>query len=153
MANASISELRPGALTGSLARSSSQVAGSLADRVGRKRTFMAGLIAFAAGSTWAAFSGSVGVLIAARAGMGIGAALIMPSTLSIITATFTDRGEPQRALGFWSGTAGGRASPSRVAIIGSLLSTRYQHRITGKIAPTTSLVFVFGSRAWSSHPC
>src|ERR1017187_4190390 len=74
------------------------VAGTLADRVGRKRTFVAGLLAFAAGSTWAAFSGTLGVLIAARASMGIGAALIMPSTLSIITATFTDRGERQRAL-------------------------------------------------------
>jgi MFS family permease len=42
------------------------VAGSLADRVGRKRTFLAGLAAFAVGSAWAAFSGSVGVLIAAR---------------------------------------------------------------------------------------
>jgi MFS family permease len=58
------------------------VAGSLADRVGRKRTFVAGLAAFAAGSTWAAFSGSVGGLIAARASMGIGAALIMPRTAS-----------------------------------------------------------------------
>jgi hypothetical protein len=50
------------------------VAGSLADRVGRKRTFLAGLVAFAGGSAWAAFSGSVAMLIAARASMGIGAA-------------------------------------------------------------------------------
>ena len=56
--------------------------------------------AFAAGSTWAAFSGSTGMLIAARASMGIGAALIMPSTLSIITNTFTDRAErPARDRG------------------------------------------------------
>jgi MFS family permease len=61
------------------------VAGSVADRVGRKRTFLAGLLLFAAGSSWAAFSGSVGMLIAARASMGVGGALIMPSTLSIIT--------------------------------------------------------------------
>jgi EmrB/QacA subfamily drug resistance transporter len=81
-------------------------AGSLADRVGRKRTFVVGLLLFAAGSTWAAFSGSVEMLIAARAGMGIGAALIMPSTLAIITNTFTDRAERQRALGFWSATSG-----------------------------------------------
>ena len=50
------------------------VGGSLADRVGRKRTFVAGLAAFAGGSAWAAFSGTVGVLIAARASMGVGAA-------------------------------------------------------------------------------
>ena len=82
------------------------VAGSLADRVGRKRTFQAGLAAFAGGSAWAAFSGSVGVLIAARASMGIGAAMMMPSTLSIITDMFRDGGQRQRAIGFWGGTTG-----------------------------------------------
>jgi EmrB/QacA subfamily drug resistance transporter len=82
------------------------VAGSLADRVGRKRTFLAGLAAFAGGSAWAAFSGSVGVLTTARASMGIGAALMMPSTLSIITDMFRDGGQRQRAIGFWAGTSG-----------------------------------------------
>ncbi len=82
------------------------VAGSLADRIGRKRTFLAGLAAFAAGSAWAAFSGSVGMLIAARASMGIGGALMMPSTLAIITDMFRDAGERQRAIGLWAGTSG-----------------------------------------------
>ncbi len=99
------------------------VAGSLADRVGRKRTFIVGLAAFAAGSTWAAFSGGVAVLIAARASMGIGAALIMPSTLSIITATFTDRAERQRALGFWSATSG--AGVALGPIVGGLLLAHF----------------------------
>jgi EmrB/QacA subfamily drug resistance transporter len=99
------------------------VAGSLADRVGRKRTFLAGLVAFAVGSTWAAFSGTVEVLIAARASMGIGAALIMPSTLSIITNTFTDRGERQRDLGFWSGTSG--AGVALGPIVGGLLLAHF----------------------------
>jgi len=99
------------------------VAGSLADRVGRKRTFLAGLAAFAVGSIWAAFSGTVGVLIAARASMGIGAALIMPSTLSIITNTFTDRGERQRALGLWSATSA--AGISLGPIVGGLLLAHF----------------------------
>jgi len=82
------------------------VAGSLADRVGRKWTFFAELVAFAAGSAWAAFSGSVDMLIAARASMGVGGALMMPSTLAIITDMFVDRQERQRAIGIWAGTTG-----------------------------------------------
>jgi EmrB/QacA subfamily drug resistance transporter len=99
------------------------VAGSLADRVGRKRTFMAGLGAFAAGSTWAAVSGSTDMLIAARASMGVGAALIMPSTLSIITNTFTDPEDRQRALGLWSATSG--AGIALGPIVGGLLLAHF----------------------------
>ncbi len=99
------------------------VMGSLADRVGRRRTFIAGLFVFAAGSGWAAASGSVQMLIAARAGMGVGAALIMPSTLAIITNTFADAAERQRALGFWSGTSG--AGIALGPIVGGLLLAHF----------------------------
>jgi EmrB/QacA subfamily drug resistance transporter len=82
------------------------VSGSVADRIGRKKVFCAGLLAFAAGSAWAAFSGSTGMLIAARASMGIGGAIMMPATLSLITSIFTDTTERQRAIGLWAGTSG-----------------------------------------------
>ncbi|WP_199808491.1 MFS transporter, partial [Streptomyces sp. NRRL S-1022] len=68
------------------------VAGSSADRFGRRRVFTAGLALFGVTSAWAAYSGSVGMLIAARTGMGVGAAMMMPATLSIITDVFRDPG-------------------------------------------------------------
>jgi len=82
------------------------VAGSLGDRLGRKRVLMTGLFVFAAGSATSAFSGTPDRLIAARALMGVGAAAIMPSTLSILTNVFTEADERARAIGLWSGTTG-----------------------------------------------
>ncbi|MBA2286224.1 MAG: MFS transporter [Ktedonobacteraceae bacterium] len=79
--------------------------GSLSDRFGRRRALMLGLLIFAGGSLWSAFSGSANVLIAARAFMGIGGALIMPSTLSITTNMFSGK-ERGRAIGAWAGVAG-----------------------------------------------
>jgi EmrB/QacA subfamily drug resistance transporter len=78
--------------------------GALGDRFGRKLALDAGLLVFVAASAASAFAGSAEVLIAARAAMGIGAALIMPATLSIITNIFppTERG---RAIGVWAGMA------------------------------------------------
>jgi len=82
------------------------VAGSLGDRLGRKWVFMAGLLIFASGSAVSAFSATPDRLIAARAFMGIGAAAIMPSTLSILTNVFTEPQGRARAIGIWSGTTG-----------------------------------------------
>jgi EmrB/QacA subfamily drug resistance transporter len=99
------------------------VSGSVADRVGRKRTLLAGLVLFILGSAAAAFSGTINLLIAARAGMGLGAALIMPSTLSIVTTIFTDRRERQRAFGIWAATSG--VGIALGPIIGGLLLSRF----------------------------
>jgi EmrB/QacA subfamily drug resistance transporter len=80
-------------------------AGSLGDRFGRRRALTAGLITFGVGSLLAALAPGSGELIAARALMGVGGALIMPSTLSILTATFPPR-ELGKAIGIWAGFAG-----------------------------------------------
>ncbi len=121
------------------------VSGSLADRVGRKRTFLAGLAIFAVCSTWAAFSGSAEILIAARACMGVGATLIMPSTLSIITNTFGDPRERQRALGIWAGTSG--AGVSLGPIVGGLLLAHFDWGSVFLInVPIAALALVLGGR-------
>jgi len=97
--------------------------GSLADRIGRKKVFLAGLVVFAVTSVWAAYSGSVGMLIAARAGMGIGGAFMMPSTLSLVTSIFTDAAERQRAISLWAATTGVGAALGPIA--GGLLLSRF----------------------------
>ena len=78
--------------------------GTLGDRHGRKRALQGGLLLFGASSAAVVFADSVNGLIALRVLMGLGAALIMPATLSIITNVFP-REERGRAIGVWAGTA------------------------------------------------
>ncbi len=80
--------------------------GALGDRMGRKWVFMGGLVVFGTGSGFAAWSESPGGLTLARAVMGVGAAALMPSTLSILTNVFVSQRDRARAIGIWSGTAG-----------------------------------------------
>jgi EmrB/QacA subfamily drug resistance transporter len=80
--------------------------GSIGDRSGRRRALTAGLVVFAAGCLGSALVGTAGGLVAMRALTGVGAALIFPATLSIITNVFTDPGERQRAIAVWASTAG-----------------------------------------------
>ena len=82
------------------------LAGAIADRYGRQRALAGGLAVFAAGSLAAAFTQTTTELIAARAVMGVGGAFIMPATLSIITAVFTDHAERTKAIGLWSAVSG-----------------------------------------------
>src|SRR4051794_19430277 len=80
-------------------------AGSLGDRFGRKRALTFGLAVFGLGSLGSALAGSAALLIAMRALMGVGGAFIMPSTLSILAATFPAH-ERGRAIGIWAGVSG-----------------------------------------------
>lgn len=81
-------------------------AGSAGDRLGRKPLLALGLALFGAGSAASAFARSPLELASFRGFMGIGGALIMPATLSIITNVFTDPRERARAIGAWSATSG-----------------------------------------------
>src|SRR5438552_19153784 len=81
-------------------------AGSLSDRFGRKGVLLAGLVVFATGSFAGSFASTPNQLIAARAFMGIGAAAIFPSTLSLIANVFTERSERAKAIGLWGATTG-----------------------------------------------
>lgn len=81
-------------------------AGTLGDRFGRHRALAAGMAVFGAGSLGAALSATAAQLIAARAVMGAGAAFIMPATLALLTAVFTDPRERAKAIGLWSAVSG-----------------------------------------------
>jgi EmrB/QacA subfamily drug resistance transporter len=78
--------------------------GKLADLIGRRRIYISGLVIFTAASLWCGFAGGAGSLIAARTVQGIGAALMNPATLSIITATFPPR-QRGTAIGIWAGVS------------------------------------------------
>jgi EmrB/QacA subfamily drug resistance transporter len=80
-------------------------AGSLGDRFGRKRALVSGLVVFGLGSVFAAFSTDATMLIASRALMGLGAAGIMPTTLSILTNIFPSNERP-KAIAAWAAVSG-----------------------------------------------
>jgi EmrB/QacA subfamily drug resistance transporter len=92
--------------------------GRLADLLGRRRTFFAGLTVFTLASLGAGLAGNGAVLLAARATQGVGAALLSPAALSIITTTFRGR-ERHRALAVWAGIGGTGAAVG--VLLGGLL--------------------------------
>ncbi|WP_330255461.1 MFS transporter [Nocardia sp. NBC_00565] len=115
-------------------------AGALGDRYGRRRALIVGLLVFSVASVLPLLVADPIVLIAARASAGVGAALIMPSTLSIMTAGFppSDTG---RAVGIWAGIAGGGGV---LGIIGSgaLLQWWSWHSIFAALAGAGAVLLV-----------
>jgi DHA2 family methylenomycin A resistance protein-like MFS transporter len=93
--------------------------GMISDTRGAKRIFIVGIALFCICSLACGLAPDVGVLIAARAAQGIGAALSVPASLSLIQATYSDRGARRRALGAWGAVAGiaGGGGP----VVGGLL--------------------------------
>ena len=95
--------------------------GRLADLLGRRRMFMLGLVLFSAASFAGGIAQSEGWLLAARAVQGLGAAIVSPAALSIITTTFAEGSERNRALGVWGAVAG--AGGAAGVLLGGILTS------------------------------
>jgi len=100
------------------------VGGRLADVYGRRRIFLTGLAVFTLSSLAAGLATSGGMLIAFRAVQGLGAALLVPTTLAIIIATFDDVAERTRAIGIW--TAIGALALGFGPLIGGFISQNFR---------------------------
>lgn len=130
--------------------------GKLADRWGRKGLFLAGLVVFMLGSLLAAAAAASGPLIAARAVQAVGAALIMPATLSTVNAVFRGRYRAA-AFGVWGAVISGAAAIGPLAG-GALTQWASWHWIFLVNIPLGALVFVAGiltvpaTRAGSHRP-
>ncbi len=95
--------------------------GRMADLLGRRRMFMLGLVVFSLASFAGGVAQSEGWLIAARAVQGLGAAIVSPAALSIITVTFAEGAERNRALGIWGAVAG--AGGAAGVLLGGILTS------------------------------
>ena len=95
--------------------------GRMADLLGRRRMFMLGLVVFSLASLGGGLAQSETWLIAARAVQGLGAAIVSPAALSIITTTFADGAERNRALGIWGAVAG--AGGAAGVLLGGILTS------------------------------
>lgn len=117
------------------------VFGSLADRFGRRRVMLIGVVVFALSSVFAALSPDGGMLILARLAQGVGGAMILPTTLSIINATFRGR-ERGIAFAVWGSTIGGMAAVG--PLLGGWLTTAYSWRWAFGINIPLGIIIVIG---------
>lgn len=118
-------------------------AGALADRFGRKTALQGGLVVFALAAFAASFGTETWHLLAARAVMGIGAAFIMPGTLSILSNLFRDPAEKRKAISLWAGFAG--LGGALGTVLSGLLLERFTWAATFLInAPIAIIALVAG---------
>jgi EmrB/QacA subfamily drug resistance transporter len=94
--------------------------GRLADLLGRRRVVVAGTVVFSLSSVVGGLATTSGMLIGARLAQGVGAALMLPGALSILTTMFKEGGDRNKALGVWGGVAGGASAAG--VLLGGLLT-------------------------------
>src|SRR5207248_9937219 len=119
--------------------------GRAGDLLGRRRILVAGTALFGVSSLAGGFAGSAGVLVGARLAQGVGAAMMLPAALSILTTTFKEGSDRNKALGVW-GAVGGLASAAGV-LLGGLLTEGPGWRWVMFVNPVAS-VFVLGGIFW-----
>jgi EmrB/QacA subfamily drug resistance transporter len=120
-------------------------AGSVSDRFGRKGMLLAGLSVFGLASLAGGLMDSPGQLIAARAVMGVGAAMVFPSTLSLISNVFTERDERARAIGLWGAVTGAAIALGPI-VGGWLLEVSDWRSIFFAMAPIAAIAGVMAAR-------
>ena len=125
--------------------------GTLGDRLGHKRMFMAGLVVFGLASLGAAFSPTPAWLIAARALLAVGAAMMMPATLSLIRLTFIDEKERAFAIGVWAAVASGGAAFGPV-VGGALLEHFWWGSVFLINVPVVIVALLAGATLLPSRP-
>lgn len=113
--------------------------GATADRFGRRRLFILGVLVFGLGSVAAALAGSAELLLAARAVQGIGGAMVLPTSLSLVNANFQGR-DRAAAFGIWGATIAGMAAVGPV--LGGWLTSDFSWRLIFWINPPLCLIVI-----------
>jgi len=117
------------------------VFGSIADRIGRKRLLIIGIVIFTLASVWAGLSGSAAELILARVVQGIGGAMVLPTTLSLVNANFQGK-ERGIAFAVWGSTIGGMVAVGPV--LGGWLATDFDWRWAFGINLPIGIIIIAG---------
>ncbi|MEI7794515.1 MAG: MFS transporter [Thermoleophilia bacterium] len=116
--------------------------GSTADRYGRRKLFIIGAIVFALASVMAALATTAATLLGARALQGVGGAMILPTSLSLVNANFRGR-DRATAFGIWGATIAGMAAVGPV--LGGWLTTNFSWRLIFWINPPLALIVIIGA--------
>mgnify|MGYP000458628863 FL=1 len=119
--------------------------GSLADRIGRRKLLVIGLVIFTVASVWAGLSADATSMILARIVQGIGGAMVLPTTLSLVNANFQGK-ERGIAFAIWGSTIGGMVAIGPV--LGGWLATDFSWRWAFNVNAPLGLIVVIGLLIW-----